>query len=339
MNHEQRSGAAAHGGLSISSLDRVLVATSFSEPATDAVRKAALLAAKRHATLTLLHVVEPVKRRHLRKLSGHHLLLAARLTHARKELARLAGEIAATQGVPVEIRVEVGERLASILAACHDADVLFVGGTQMGWLAGTFHRSMAERLLGRCSIPMLVVNGRHCLQHRRVLVPFDGSPRSLASVRAAAWLWPDARVTVVHAIDRPPDRLMRIARFAPDALHERRRRRSADVHRSIQSMIAGADLHHHDLSCRVDYGDVPGAVLSAHGDIAADAMVLTKRRPSTIAQFVLGGTTRRLLSTVACDVLITPADSSPSMAAIAPSSRKKSGHATLLPRLPRVTPQ
>jgi hypothetical protein len=95
----------------------------------------------------------------------------------------------------------------------------------------------------------MVVNGRECLQHRRVLVPFDGTPLSLASVRAAAWLWPDSKVTVFHAIDRTPDRLMRIVRFAPDAIHEGRLRRSADVRRLIESMVAGADLHH--PTCRI----------------------------------------------------------------------------------------
>ena len=310
----------------MNALDRVLAATSFSEPATHAVRKAALLAAERHASLTLLHVVEPVKRLHLRRLSSQQMLLQARLTHARKELARLAGEIAATQGVPVEICVVVGGRVASILAACRDADVLFIGGTRMGWLASAFHRSTPERLLGRCSIPMVVVNGRECLQHRRVLVPFDGTARSLASLRAATWLWPGSKVTVFHAIDRPPDRLIRIARFAPEALHDRRLRRSADVRRSIESMVADADLHHHDMSCRVAFGDVPGAVLSAHVEMDADAMVLAKRRPSTIARFVLGSTTRRLLSTVPCDVLITPADSLPaSMAAAARSAKRHEG--------------
>ena len=320
-------------------LECVMAATSFSEPATDAVRKAALLAAQRHARLTLLHVVEPVKRRHLRRLSGQQMLLHARVTHARKELARLAGEIAATQGVPVEIRVEIGERVASILSACRDADVLFLGGTQMGWLAGAFHRTTAERLLGRCSIPVVVVNGRQCMHHRRVLVPVDGHPQSLTSIRAAAWLWPESKITAFHAIERHSDRPTRVARFATGPLHERRIQRSADVRRSIEALIADADLQHHDVSCRVEYGDISGAVLSARGEMDADALVLTKRRRASIANFVLGSTTRRLLSTIPCDVLITPADPPPASmtAAPRPDANKSGGASTM--RWPRVTPQ
>ena len=76
-------------------IDRILVAVSFSERSIDAVRKAARLAADRHSTITLLHVVEPVKRRSVRHLPAQQTLLRARVTNARKALARYAGEIAA----------------------------------------------------------------------------------------------------------------------------------------------------------------------------------------------------------------------------------------------------
>ncbi len=47
-------------------IDRILVAVSFSERSIDAVRKAARLATERSSIITLLHVVEPVKRRSVR---------------------------------------------------------------------------------------------------------------------------------------------------------------------------------------------------------------------------------------------------------------------------------
>jgi nucleotide-binding universal stress UspA family protein len=56
-------------------VDRILVATSFSERSADAVRKAAVLAAQRHTSLTLLHVVEPVKNRRLRRLVKQEMLV------------------------------------------------------------------------------------------------------------------------------------------------------------------------------------------------------------------------------------------------------------------------
>jgi len=180
------------------SLDRILVATSFSERAGDALRKAAVLAAERDSGLTLLHVVEPVKRLRLRRESNQQMLLEARVHRARKELAWFAGEIAAKQGVPVEFRIDVGERVASILAACSGADVLFVGGTPSGWWPGAFQKTTAERLVGRCDIPIVVVHGPDSLQYGRALVPVGGSADDAHALRAVASLWPTAQTTVVR---------------------------------------------------------------------------------------------------------------------------------------------
>ena len=71
------------------SIDNILVAVSFSERSIDAVRKAASLAADRHAGITLLHVVEPVKRHSVRALPDQQALLRARVTHARKGIMRV----------------------------------------------------------------------------------------------------------------------------------------------------------------------------------------------------------------------------------------------------------
>ena len=142
-------------------IDRILVAVSFSERSIDAVRKAARLAADRNSSITLLHVVEPVKRRSVRRLPAQQTLLRARVTNARKELARYAGEIAAKDRLPVDFRIEIGEKVSSIVRACKDADVLFIGGTNMSGLAAAFHMTTAERLIGKCGIPILVVNGPH----------------------------------------------------------------------------------------------------------------------------------------------------------------------------------
>src|SRR5438105_3043153 len=99
-------------------LDNILVAVSFSERSIDAVRKAAGLAADRHAGITLLHVLEPVKRHGIRSPAERQALLRARVTRARKELARYAGEIAAKDRLPVAFRIEIGEKMSSIARAC-----------------------------------------------------------------------------------------------------------------------------------------------------------------------------------------------------------------------------
>jgi nucleotide-binding universal stress UspA family protein len=231
-------------------LDRILVAVSFSERSIDAVQKAARLAADRHATITLLHVVEPVKRRSVRRLPAQQALHRARVTSARKELARFAGEIAAKDRLAVDFRIETGERVSSIALACKDADVLFIGGTNLSGLAAALHMSTAERLIRKCAIPILVVNRAHEGRYARALVRADGAYPSVAAVNAAERLWPDAALTVF----RPND-----------------------------------------------------AVISADEEVQPQVVIVTKRREPLLADFVLGGAIRRLLTNLPCDVLVTPA--------------------------------
>jgi len=189
-------------------LDRILVAVSFSERSIDAVRKAARLAADRKANLTLLHVVEPVKRRSVRSLPAQQTLLRARVIHARRELARYAGEIAARDRLAVDFRIEIGDTVGAIMRSCKDADVLFIGGTSMTGLTPALHTKTAERLVGNCGIPVLVVNAPHAGRFERALVPVDGSYRSTAAVSAALRLWPDAKTTRLEAAGSA--RMMRI---------------------------------------------------------------------------------------------------------------------------------
>jgi len=96
-------------------IDRILVATSFSERSADAVRKAAVLAAERHATLTLLHVIEPVKNRRVRRLVNQEMLVDARVADAQRKLAALAGFVVllrATGVVSAEGIKDFGHRAA-----------------------------------------------------------------------------------------------------------------------------------------------------------------------------------------------------------------------------------
>jgi len=283
-------------------VDRILVATSFSERSVDAVRKAAVLAAQRHASLTLLHVVEPVKNRRLRRLVKQEMLVSARVADARTKLARLAGEIAAGQGVPVELCVYVGDKLTSILAACQEADVLFIGGTA-GRLT-PFRRPTAERLLGHCNVPIVVVNGPQSLHYARALVVVRDAPGAVSALKATGCLWPAAEKVVFYAIDPRQQQPRQIgdalasAKTAPPA-------RRARILGYLRSLVRRAGLRGQDVSCRFRYGDACKAALSMQAEVQADVMVLTRRRSPAIETFVLGKVATRLLAIAQCDVLIT----------------------------------
>ena len=302
----------------MNTIDRILVATSFSERSTDAVRKAAVLASERHASLTLLHVVEPVKNRRLRRLAKQEMLVSARVTDARTKLARLAGEIAAVQGVPVELCVRVGDKLTSILAGCQEADVLFIGGTA-GRIA-PFRRPTAERLLGRCAIPIVVVNGPQSLHCARALVVVRDAPGGVSSLKATGCLWPAAEKVVFYAVDprqQQPKQIAEPPASGPGSTFVGRAR----IRRYLRSLVRRAGLRVQDVSCRYRYGDACKVALSMQAEVQADVIVLTRRRNPDIETFVLGRMASSLLAIAQCDVLITAPASWNPMALALPSPR------------------
>jgi nucleotide-binding universal stress UspA family protein len=171
-------------------IDRILVAVSFSERSIEALRAAARLAADLHSSITLLHVVEPVKRRSVRLLPAQQALLAARVNDARKEIARCAGEIAASARVPVGFSVEIGDKVSCIARACEEADLLLMGGINTHGLAAP-RTSTAERLVGQCCVPILVISGA-AGRFARAAVPVYTGYQSAAAVSAATRLWPSS---------------------------------------------------------------------------------------------------------------------------------------------------
>lgn len=284
-------------------LDRILVATSFSDRSADAVRKAAALAAERHASLTLLHVVEPIRNRRVRRLVDQDLLISARVTDARAKLAWVAGEIAARQGVPVELCVLVGDKISTILAACQEADVLYIGGTG-GGLTATFQRPTAQRLLGCCDVPIVVVNGPQSLQYARALVVVRDAPGGVSALRATRRLWPAAEKVVFYAVDPRQQQPKQISETATSA-KAGPLGRSVRILAYLRSLVHRAGLHVHDVSCRFRYGDACKAASSMQADVQADLLVLTRRWNPTTGAFVLGKMASRLLAIAQCDVLIT----------------------------------
>ncbi len=287
-------------------VDRILVAVSFSDRSVDAVRKAARLAAELHSNITLLHVVEPVKRRSVRRLPAQQALLRARVTNARKELARYAGEIAARDRLPVDFRIEIGEKVSSIARACDDADVLFIGGTTLSGLAAAFHMTTPERLIGKCGIPILVVNGPRQASYARALVPVDGTYRSVAALSAAARLWPQAQLTLFHAMAARQEQPMRIPEVALSATRERTIARIARSRNYLRALAERAQVSTRNVAFRLAHGDACRAVLSIQDEVDAQVVVLMKRNPASLAGSILGSTVRRLLTRLRCDVLIIP---------------------------------
>lgn len=155
------------GGISLS---RILVPVDFSDCSLEAVEYAALMAERHRASLTLLHVLEPVsygldftllhggKREEMRERS------TARLGDLTRALA--------DAGIPADSQVRGGTPFESILdsAKTIPADLIVMGTHGRRGLSHALCGSVAEAVLRQSRCPVLTVRSpKYGPGHRRVL--------------------------------------------------------------------------------------------------------------------------------------------------------------------------
>lgn len=138
-------------------LQRILVATDFSEHSDKAVRYGAAMAKKLEAELHLLHVVQPTPVMYEEGMyfptDADEQLEAA----AQQQLQTL--EVAGSEGVAIVRQVVRGAPFVEILRYAKDQSVnLIVVGTHgRGAIAHILLGSVAERVVRKAACPVLVV--------------------------------------------------------------------------------------------------------------------------------------------------------------------------------------
>lgn len=136
----------------------VLVAHDFSEPSELALRYVAAWARKLGATVTLLHVVEPVVYPEFYAVDAlPEETVAGIEERARESLAEIAAD--ALEGVEHEVVVEVGRAAERIVARAQRPahDLLTMGARGLSALQHLLLGSVAENVLRRAAIPQLTV--------------------------------------------------------------------------------------------------------------------------------------------------------------------------------------
>lgn len=153
-------------------LERVLVPMDFSDCSIEAVEYAALVGHRAAATLTLVHVLEPVSYG-----LDFTLIQSAKREQQREAVtARLAALVRAltSAGVAADHQVRGGLPTDSILEAARalPADLIVMGTHGRRGLSRACCGSVAESVLRKSSCPVLTVRGsKFHAGHRRVVSP------------------------------------------------------------------------------------------------------------------------------------------------------------------------
>ena len=112
------------------------------------------------------------------------------------------------------------------------------------------------------------------------------------------------------------------------AVRERHALRIAQGLNYLKSLATRAQVSTKNVAFRLAYGDAWRAVLSIQDEMDAQVVVMMKSKATSLADFILGSTVRRVLSRLRCDVLVTPTDASKARLGLSASSTPLLGFQT-----------
>jgi nucleotide-binding universal stress UspA family protein len=284
-------------------LDSILVTTDFSEASSNAVHRAALIAAGHDARVTLLNVVDPAGLKRLRARPPA-VVIDDKVALAQAALGRLAAQTSGRHYIHVTPSVQVGNPLDHICRMANDADLLVIGPRRINPLRSLMLGTPTERLLRLVRRPMLVTKQEVTAPYRKVLVAVGPAGHPEPMLRRASALGPAASLHLIHALDtRRQDRLL-ASDLATTIVREHGRWERASALRRLQALLDGIGFHGAQVS--VDHGDAAVLTLLQQTSLGADLIVMGQGGQSAFCNFLLGNVTQRVLAGAACDVLVMP---------------------------------
>lgn len=289
----------------MNTLKRILTATDFSGLGNDAVRRAALLAARANAELLIVHAFP----RHsaLEAAFGGDSDLPARLRVAAAANINALIEAARTFGttnVHAEIVEGSAHRAVADAAETFRPDLTVIGAHGKGVLQQFFLGGTAARILAQAACPVLVARQPAEGDYRRTLVAVDLGPRSEAVLRAALVVAALARVTVVHAYQAPFEAKLRYKGFPAADILRYAETESRAAQRNLDALLADPELAALVIERRIVHGDPNPALPDAAREFDADLIVVGKHGGSRIGEAVMGSVSRFLAYYASCDVLV-----------------------------------
>jgi len=286
----------------------VLAATDLSAPARHAVVRAASIAGRSGARLSLQHVVS------LGALDALRQLFAAQpgdlrqrlLDEARDEVHSLAAELCAPHVASADIHLSAGNALAEITshADALDADLLVLGARGASLVRDLAVGSTTERVLRKTGRPLLVVRREAGHDYRRVLVPVDFSPRALKAIALVRELAPQAELVLLHAFEVPFEGRLRHAGVSEAELSGLLANARREAGAQMAELIAAAGLPAAAVQPVIVHGDPSVQILDQEQLQGCELIVIGKRGQGALEELLLGSVTTHILSQAKGDVLV-----------------------------------
>ncbi|WP_319244523.1 universal stress protein [uncultured Propionivibrio sp.] len=293
----------------MASLQRLLVATDFSQMAGCAIERAVRIAKFTGAHLHLIHVLTPALLDKLQQLSegvspetNGNLLDAAT-----NKLQTLAGKIREQHGIPVGSHVASGSLVTSITNCANAlrADLLIIGFCGASLMRHFLLGSTAERLTTKAPCPFLVIKNPATDAYRSVLVPVDFTEISLRSVLSARLITPENEISLLHAFEAPFEGKLRYAGIGKDTIRTYRTAARQEVIHKLRGLCRQAEIPIQRANFLAIHGKPSLHILAQETLRKCDLIVMGKHGEGMFENLLVGSVTRQVVTKSRCDILVT----------------------------------
>lgn len=283
-------------------MNRIMVATDFSERSDRALRRAILLARQSGAKLTLVNAVDDDRPQDIVSAEKH---AAEALLH---ELTR---SVRTVDGLICEARVIAAEPSEAIAQATHDdaPDLLVIGAHRRHLFKDVFVGTTAERIIRSANCPVLMVNATPAGPYRQVLIATDLSEASADAMLAYLRLnlAGEALQSVLHVFDAP------LLRLAVSRLMTKKERQAcidderAKASQLLASFMASTKLGEFAPLLRHEDATATNEILLAAAETGADLIVVATHSRRGLERAMLGSVTEGVIRHSPVDILAIPA--------------------------------
>lgn len=278
--------------------ESILCATDLTQSSAPAVARAAWLARRWEARLTLLHVADSEQ---LPDVVADEIRdTTAALRAGLDGLEAPAGAaVLVRSGDPFEVILDTAGQVA--------ASIIVLGAHRRRRFLDIFRGTTAERVIRAGSLPVLMTHRPPEAGWRHVMIATDLSESSRHALLTARdlGLLEAERITVVHAFapiarmvmsyqGAPSDQIRREVAAEREALRRRLRRFIADCDPALRADAVVVE------------GDAPGALQRAVTHRRADLLVVGTLGASGFRRLILGSIAEAVLARASVDVLAVP---------------------------------
>jgi nucleotide-binding universal stress UspA family protein len=288
----------------------ILCPTDFSDASRHALEHAVVLAKWYGSRITALHVLHvPVFPEPPILGVGFAETNPTVSNHQEREEALRAWlEPAHQAGVKTEVRVDEGNTTNRILehARTRPADLIVMGTHGLTGFERFMLGSVAEKVLRKATCPVMTVPPAAetvaKAPYTRLLCAVDFSESSLAALRFATSLAQeaDARLSILHVLDWPPDDEPLFARFD---VPEFRRAVETQVQARLEALVTDDVRVWCKPSTTVVYGKPYQQILAVAEKEATDLIVLGVHGRNALDLTLFGSTTNHVVRRASCPVL------------------------------------